>query len=170
LQSRERHTPGVPGHAFAGAAQIAFIAGYYFLTPAAPVGFPLGIEAEVAAGFGFSALGFFGSRLLLFCPLAMATSLLGRGIKPYVTPHPLNNFRRPPLSGVCGAPLRAAPRKGGETFGRIPYHAVSLGALAMFRMHLGNRTSTCSRKVCWSPLRARTQSAFLSTICLAVSL
>jgi hypothetical protein len=39
---------------------------------------------DVAAGFGFSALGFFGSRLLLFCPLAMVTSLLGREIKSYV--------------------------------------------------------------------------------------
>jgi hypothetical protein len=37
-------------------------------------GFSFKNEEDIAAGFGFSALGFFGSRLLLFCPLAMMAS------------------------------------------------------------------------------------------------
>jgi len=55
---------------------ITLIPSHYFLVPARPDGFPLGM-----AGFGFSALGFFGSRLLLFCPLAMAASLASRLLK-----------------------------------------------------------------------------------------
>jgi len=38
----------------------------YFLAAAPVPGFPFKIEGDVAAGFGFSALDFFGSRLLLF--------------------------------------------------------------------------------------------------------
>jgi hypothetical protein len=47
----------------------------YFFTPEPLPDF----EAAVcpAAGFGFSALGFFGSRLLLFWPLAMIASWVG---------------------------------------------------------------------------------------------
>jgi len=38
----------------------------YFLAAAPVPGFPFKIEGDAAAGFGFSALDFFGSRLLLF--------------------------------------------------------------------------------------------------------
>jgi hypothetical protein len=37
-------------------------------------GFSFKIEVAPVAGLGFSALGFFGSRLLLFWPLAMIAS------------------------------------------------------------------------------------------------
>ena len=62
--------PSIRGRRDAFQSLITLIPSHYFLVPATPDGFPLG-----TAGFGFSALGFFGSRLLLFCPLAMAASL-----------------------------------------------------------------------------------------------
>ncbi len=46
----------------------------YFLAPAPRPGSSFKIEVDPAAGFGFSALGFFGSRLLLCWPLAMIAS------------------------------------------------------------------------------------------------
>lgn len=48
----------------------------YFFTPEPLPGFK--IDVDPAAGFGFSALGFFGSRLLLFWPLAMIVSWAGK--------------------------------------------------------------------------------------------
>ena len=62
--------PSIRGRRDAFQSLITLIPSHYFLVPATPDGFPLG-----TAGFGFSALGFFGSRLLLFWPLAMAASL-----------------------------------------------------------------------------------------------
>src|SRR5690348_4456694 len=49
----------------------------YFFTPEPLPGFK--IDVTPAAGFGFFALGFFGSRLLLFWPLAMIVSWAGKG-------------------------------------------------------------------------------------------
>ncbi|MGA7326252.1 MAG: hypothetical protein WBX25_17655 [Rhodomicrobium sp.] len=46
----------------------------YFFAPAPLPGFSFRIEVDPTAVFGFSALGFFGSRLLLFWPLAMIAS------------------------------------------------------------------------------------------------
>jgi CspA family cold shock protein len=46
----------------------------YFFAAEPPEGFAFKNEVDVAVGFGFSAFGFFGSRLLLFCPLAMIAS------------------------------------------------------------------------------------------------
>jgi hypothetical protein len=48
----------------------------YFFAPEPLPGFKT--DVDPAAGFGFSALGFFGSRLLLFWPLAMIVSWAGK--------------------------------------------------------------------------------------------
>jgi hypothetical protein len=49
---------------------------YFFVAEPLPV-LSFKIEVDAAAGFGFSAFGFFGSRLLLFWPLAMIVSSIG---------------------------------------------------------------------------------------------
>ncbi len=63
------------GKTYGSPAAMMRQSGYFFAPDPLP-GFKMGVDPAV--GFGFSALGFFGSRLLLFWPLAMLASQAGK--------------------------------------------------------------------------------------------